>query len=286
VAFLSPPSRPSPLASARRGHGRLRLALLVLVSLTLIALSLGRSGPATGMRSVFATVFRPVRSASDTVLRPVTDSWHGIRGYDDVRRENARLRDRLSRARGETMSDRLLRQQVTELRRLLDIRFTRDLPTLTARVVSGPLSNFDRTLQIDRGRGDGVKKGMAVVTPAGLAGRVVRLDAARSVVELLTDPSFAVGVQVRPVGALGIAHGSGMNRPLEVEGIAGATPIRRGNDVYTSGVDRSAFPPDVPIGTVTSVRRTGDRSQLVLRVAPVADLGSLTYVKVIIRDPQ
>jgi len=272
--------------SRRPRSSRPTLLILILVSVTLLTLGFGGTGPVSGLRSGFATAFRPVRSAADAAARPVANGWKGATRYGEVKKENERLRRQLDRLQGDRMRDDLLQQQVRELKRMLGVSFTRDLPTVTARVVSGPLSSFERTLEIDRGSGDGVKKGMAVVTDAGLAGKVMRADAGRSVVALITDPSFDVGIQVRPGGDIGIAHGNGLGKPLTVdEGIERGAKVAKGNAVYTSGVDRSAFPPDVPIGRVTTVRPSGDTTQKVLQVEPIADLGSLTYLKVIIRDP-
>jgi rod shape-determining protein MreC len=128
---------------------------------------------------------------------------------------------------------------------------------------------------------------MAVVTDAGLIGKIVETDASRSDVSLITDPSFEVGFQLRESKAIGVAHGGGQGKPMSVDdgSIKPDVRVRKGDDVTTSGLATSLFPPDIPIGRVRSVRRSGDGSQQVLQITPVADLGSLNYVLVILRDP-
>ncbi len=261
--------------------------MLILASLTLLAIGFDSSGPSKSARSAFTTVFRPVRSAADAVSRPAVDAWHGATRYGKLEKENERLRRQLDRVRGDKARRTVLDGQVTELKKLLGIKFLGDLPTRTGRVVSGPLSSFDRTIEIDLGSGDGVKKDMAVVTDAGLVGKIVRTDAAQSDVALITDPSFDVGFQLQRTKAIGVTHGNGQGNTLTVDdgSIKPDVKVAKGDDVTTSGLATSLFPPDIPIGHVSSVHRSNDRSQQVLQIAPIADLGSLSYVLVILRDP-
>ena len=84
-------------------------------------------------------------------------------------------------------------------------------------------SNFEHTIEIDKGRATGIKVGMPVVTGAGLVGQHrARCTEQRSVVRLLTDPTFAVGVsRVDVADDDGIVHGHGAGQS------AHARPDRR-----------------------------------------------------------
>jgi len=274
--------------SRRTGRSRRILALLVLASLTLLAIGFDSSGPSRRIRAGFATVFRPVRSGADKVFRPVGDTWHGVTRYSALKRENQRLRRRLDRIRGDRVRDKVLQREVDQIKKVINTKFTGDIPTRTGRVVSGPLSSFDRTVEIDLGAGDGVKKGMAVVTDAGLVGKIARTDASHSFVAVITDPSFEAGFQLRKSKAIGVLHGNGAGKPLAVDdgSIKPDVKVAKGDDVITSGLASSAFPPDIPIGHVSSVRTSGDKSQKVLQIEPLAELNSLNYVLVILREPQ
>lgn len=273
--------------SRRNGRSRRTVFLLVLAALTLLAIGFDSSGPSRTIRSGFARVFRPVRSVADSAFRPVADTWHGATRYDDLKKENERLRRKLDKVRGDEVRDKVQSEQIRNLRRLLNVKFAKDLSNRAGRVVSGPLSSFDRTIEIDLGAGDGVKKGMAVVTEAGLVGKIVQVDASTSDVSLITDPQFEVGFQLRKSKAIGVMHGNGAGKPLAVDdgSIKPDVKVAKGDDVITSGLATSAFPPDIPIGHIRSVRTSGDRSQQTLQIDPIADLGSLSYVLVILREP-
>ena len=130
--------------------------------------------------------------------RPRCSTRCGRRGRRRVRPGRQRLERRLRlrrpeegeraasapdrRARGrEAIGDEVARAARSPTRsRSCGLKLTsaRSRPS-PAEVVSGPLTSFDATIEIDRGSGDGVKEGMAVVTAAGLVGRVVRVTGGR-----------------------------------------------------------------------------------------------------------
>ena len=55
--------------------------------------------------------------------------------------------------------------------------------------------------------------------------------------------------------------------------------------MFTSGTDRSFYPAGVLVGKVTGRPRSADGTALDVTVAPSADLTSITYVKVVLREP-
>ncbi len=62
---------------------------------------------------------------------------------------------------------------------------------------------------VDRGSTSGVQKGMAVVTPDGIVGKVLAAYPTASQVLLVTDPSFAAGVVSQKNHVRGILKGMG-----------------------------------------------------------------------------
>jgi rod shape-determining protein MreC len=178
-----------------------------------------------------------------------------------------------------------LKRENEALRRLNELPVTADIPRTTAEVIGGPLTSFDTTVEIDKGSGDGVKAGMAVITEAGLVGRVLRVEGGRARVQLVTDPDFpGVGVRLVESQDVGIAEG-GTGGRLKVEaGIARTTEVQRGDALVTSGFDRSSYPASIPVGTVLRVRPTEDGVEQTLEVEPAADLEALRFVVVLLCD--
>lgn len=272
--------------SRRSSRSRFTLVLLVLTSITVLTLDFRGSAFIDGARSVAATVFSPVRSAAGVVTSPFGNVWDGITDYGDLEAENERLRQQLAEAKGDQARAVEAQRQLEELAHINDLPVTTALSSVTSRVVGAALSNFDHTIEIDKGTSAGVKEGMPVVTGSGLVGRIVQATGSRAVVQLITDPSSVIGIRLATSGELGVARGTGADRPLSVaSGIDVQIDIPDDELVTTSGMDRSIYPPDVPVGTVSRVTLSTDQRQKDLAILPLAQLGQLTYVKVLIWEP-
>jgi rod shape-determining protein MreC len=269
--------------SRRTGRSRLTLALLVLTSLAVLTLDFRDSSIVSGARRLASTAFSPVRGAAETVSEPFTDAWHGVTGFGDLEAENERLRAQLDEIEGESVRDADAAEQLDALLDQLQIEWVGDIPTATARVVAGPASNFSHTIEIDKGSDHGFDEGMPVVTGAGLVGRLVQVSAGRSVVQLITDPDFAVGVRLVPGDSPGTARGTGEGEHLVVDtGLPDEETVRRGTALTTSGADRSAFPASIPVGRVRGTREGSGGLTLDLIVEPLADTTKLSFVTVML----
>jgi rod shape-determining protein MreC len=269
--------------SRRTGRSRLTLALLVLTSLAVLTLDFRDSSIVTGAREAASTVFSPFRGAAETVTRPFSNAWNGVTDYGDLEDENERLRDELDAVRGERVRDAEASEQLDGLLDQLDIEWVGDIPTVKARVVAGPASNFSHEIEIGKGSAEGFAVGMPVVNGAGLVGRIVQVTKHRSTVQLITDPDFAVGVRLVGDGALGTARGAGEGEDVVVDtSLEAAREIDEGAALITSGADRSAFPPDIPFGEVRATREGSGGLTLDLVVEPLADTERLSFVTVMI----
>jgi rod shape-determining protein MreC len=156
------------------------------------------------------------------------------------------------------------------------------VPALAARVVDTSPSNFEQTVVIDRGDAVGVRKGMPVVTGAGLVGRVVSVSKKRAVVLLLTDRSFNLGVRLSSSGDTGAARGNGPDEPLNVDLVYNSTVVHRDEVVVTSGQAGAIFPCCIPVGRVRTARAVPSALQQEITIVPVVDLQRLEFVKVLL----
>lgn len=265
---------------------RTRVVVLVLASVTLVLVGLRDVPLVRDLREGAATVADPVVGAIGTVTSPVRNAWHGVTDYEDLQRENDRLRAELAEAESAGIRASDAEQQLADLSASLDLPYAGDVPRVTARVVSGPRSNFSYAIEIDKGSGDGLVEGMPVATGGGLVGRVTQVTADNAQVELVTDPDFRVGVRLASSGALGTARGQGRGEHLAVDSSVGPrTEVEDGTGVVTSGVDRSAFPPGIPVGTVVETRPGSGGLALELVVEPLVDPEQVSYVTVLLWQP-
>ena len=272
--------------SSRSGRSRFTLVLLVLTSVTVLTLDYRGSGVVDGLRGGAATVFGPVRDAGAWVGRPFADAWNGVFGYNELQDENEALRARIEELEGQRAQSEDAVRQLEELDELNDLQRWTSIPTVVSRVTGGSPSNFQHTVEIDKGTDDGLAEGMPVVTGAGLVGRLVQVSSNRSVVQLVTDPDWSFGVRLARSGRVGVAHGTGEGRPLVIDqGVERQVDVNVREAVTTSGFGDSIFPPDIPIGRVGELGIAPDQLSQVITVDLLAELDDLSYVSVLLWQP-
>ena len=177
--------------------GRRRVILmLVLSSILLITLDQRGNALIDRSRSLFALVLEPFDAAARTIALPVQNAWNGVANYDDLRRENEALRAQIDVQRGAEIEARAAILEYEELLTLNRLLGTGSYPTVTVRVQGERASNFQYTVEIDKGSNDGIAVGMPVVNGAGLVGKITQVYPNSSIVLLISDPDFHIGAKV------------------------------------------------------------------------------------------
>jgi len=272
--------------SSRGGRSRFTLVLLILTSITVLTLDFRGSSAIQSVRNTASSVFSPVRDAASSAFSPATNAWDGLFHYGDLEKENQRLRAEIEQLQGQAAQNDEAKRALDELTKAVGITQWTTLPAVTAQVISGPLTNFEHTIEIDKGSNAGIKVDMPVVTGAGLAGRIVEVQSGRSVIKLLTDPDIVVGVRLKTTGDTALLHGQGDGQPLVIDaGIDPKVTVPPEELVTTSGEDRATFPGGVPIGNVSKTELAAGQLTQVLTVTPLTNFERLTFLQVLLWEP-
>jgi rod shape-determining protein MreC len=177
--------------------GRRRvIVLLILTSILLITLDQRGNAVIDRGRSAFSLVLEPFDVAARTISRPVINAWHGVTNYDELERENEALRAQIENQRGAEVQARAAILEYQELQQLNRLLGTSSYPVVTVQVIGGASSNFQATVEIDKGSNDGIAPGMPVVNGGGLVGSVSEVFPNQSLVLLAIDPDFSVSAKV------------------------------------------------------------------------------------------
>ena len=272
--------------AAQRSADRPRPTLLILLvaALTLLTLQFRGFQPLDAFQQGVRDILSPVRSLVDRMTDPVETAWNGIFGYEDLRMENDRLQVELARMRGRLLTDEADAELLDRLLHEVDITYA-DLETVVVRILGTPPGNFSiHTIEVDKGSDDGLEEGMAVVTGAGLVGRLQQVDRSRSVVQLATHPDFRVGVRLVASQDEGLARGTGVDGLVRIEsGIRTDAVVALDEVVVTSG-GRSLFPADIPVGRVLDPDDGADYGRSIT-VGLAARLENLSFLNVLARSP-
>jgi rod shape-determining protein MreC len=271
----------------RTARPRFVLLLLVLTAVTLVTLDARSNGAGVlgEVRSRAQDLFAPVQDSVHSALQPVGNFLSGAFNYGSLSRENARLRDALARARGAELDAAEARREEELLLQQQHLDFVGSIPTVAASVVDATSSNFEQTIQIDRGTDSGVAVGMPVVGGPGLVGRVVSVSTRRATVLLVTDPTFSVGVRL-PTSDVAVASGTGRSSPMRLDLVDPSVKAAVGALLVTSGLQLERFPPGIPVGTIRTVASVPGALQQDVTVNPVVDSNRLEFVRVLQWSPQ
>ena len=170
------------------------------------------------------------------------------------------------------------------LRQLL--QFTQANPTYSYRaaevvghVIGQDPSNFLRYIIIDVGVGDGVTKGMPVITDRGLVGRIVEVSSRSSKVLLITDASSSVNALIQSSRATGIVEGKA-DGGLVMKYIPQPVTVNVGDIILTSGLG-ATFPKRLVIGQLTAVHKQDIELFQQAEIKPTVDFDRLEIVLVV-----
>ena len=257
---------------------------LVLISVTLLLIGGRDLGPVAAVRSGIGSVLGPVGDALAAVVRPIGDLFGGS-DEEDLRSENDALLQRVAQLEQELAASESARAELDQLAADLNLEVLTSIDSVVARVVAGPVGNFDDGVQIDRGTDDGIKVGMPVVGGGGLYGRVVAAAPNRATVAVVTDPGFSVGVRVAGGAGLGIVTGQGEGGRARADSFDRSASLVEGDVLVTGGSSRSVFPPDIVVGRVLAVADDAVGLEKEAEVELVARPDTLRYVTVLLWEP-
>lgn len=270
----------------KKNQSVILLIVLLLLQMILISLQVPLGSSESAFERGLFTIFAPLQHTVVSGLAGISGLWKNYIYVRDSRVRAQRLEAENLRLEQE---NRLLRESLRrycsedEMTRLLE-----DVETaiITARVIGIDSANPWKSLTINRGSMDGVRRNMVVLDGHGmLVGRVIGpVTMHESRVQLLTDNQAGISVSGPNGAPLGILSGH-----MEREGYCrlsyilatSSASLEEGDPLVTTGYD-GIYPPGIQVGVIVRVRNTPDLFKDIL-VKPFFDLnqvGRLVVLKV------
>ena len=270
-------------------RSRIRLSFLVALLIAVATVSMvvdrralwagGRELPAWAGPVVDAAV--PLQKAVALPVDLVRGAWSRYVALAGAQEESERLRHELARLEEENLQLREALVASGRLERIAEMRDDFEVPMLPAELVGSDVSPWFRSVLLDRGRGDGVRSGMPVISEQGLVGLVTATSRGAAKTMLLLDRQTAIDGTVQRSRARGIVRGRGDDR-LEFEFVARGGDVQVGDLVITSGLD-GVYPKGLLIGRVSAVPEPGSKLLSTASLEPAVDFGRLEQAFVMLR---
>ena len=261
-----------------------RPLLLILLLLAVAGLVLHETGNTQAVENLILGPMSPVQSQLSSLAQDLSDLVQTFRDLRELRRRNEELQSLADSLMIENVRLKELESENETLRQLL--QFTQANPTHSYRsaevmghVVGQDPSNLLRYIIIDAGTGDGIAKGMPVVTDRGLAGRIVEVSSRSSKALLITDVSSSVNAIIQSSRATGVVEGRA-DGGLVMKYIPQQVTVNVGDIILTSGLG-ATFPKRLVIGQVTAVHKRDIEMFQQAEIKPTVDFERLEVVLVI-----
>ncbi len=225
------------------------LLIVVFAQLLYLAYQVRTNGDERLIRVWAVTAVTPMAGVVEAVRRNTIGFLQDYFILLDVREQNGKLKADNDQLRMENVYFRNQLSTAEHARALIQFQSQSRSKTVAARVIGNSTVVTAKAVFIDRGSTSQIEKGMAVVTPEGIVGKVVAVYPLVSQVLLITDPTFKVGVESQGKHVHGVLDcGSGK---CQIQQVQNEEKVDVGEWFFTSGEDR-IFPKGFPVGTVVS----------------------------------
>ena len=217
---------------------------------------------------------------------------HGIRGFWSGYIDLRGVRDK-NRELSQQIEDLRLQQtqlsqdagQAHRLQTLFDFKQKVISQTVAAQVIGSGGTEQSHVIMIDKGRDDGLAEDMAVISPDGVIGKLLRVYRTTSQVLEINDSTSGVGAILEKSRLQGLVNGTPAGL-TELHYIMADEQVSPGEQVLTSGGDR-IFPKGLVIGSVENAVLDKDRDTfLAIRVKPAVALNKLEEVLVVTKTEE
>jgi len=255
------------------------IILLLLFALVLMSLRAKQRKGVEFFDALLMEICSPFQKASTLVINTVQGTFQQYVFLVNLEKENRVLKQKIAELQEENHRMKEMKLANDRLRQLLQFREKNSPSMIGAEVIGQDPSSWFKSVTIDKGEKDGVKKGMAVISPTGVIGQILKTAPHYATVLLVTDYNSAIDSIVQRTRAKAIVEGKGENR-CQLKYLLRAEEAAVGDIVVTSGLGGN-FPKGLMIGEIKKVDKKGHGVFQYAELVPSVDLTQLEEVFVI-----
>ncbi len=236
------------------------------------------------MESALVEGILPIFSFCHSLKSGLHSWWNHYVYLVHTQQDNQRLKEQLARLKQENLRLQETALAQDRLKKLLQLKTELPEPSLAAEVVGSGPAPFLQSFYVNKGKKDGVVRGMPVLIPQGVAGRVERTSGHYALVTLIYDPGFAVDCLIQRSRVRGVLTGIAGENRCKIKYINRADDVRPGDLVLTSGLD-GLFPKGMSLGRVVRVDPKVKGTFLHVEVLPEVNLTGVEEVLILKKRP-
>lgn len=252
---------------------------LLLFALIVMSLRVKQRKGVDFFDGLLMELISPFQKTSTFVIQSVHGVFQKYILLIHLQQENVMLKEKMAELQKENYQMREMAYANERLKRLLQFREKISSSVIAAEVIGQDPSSWFKSVTVNKGEKDGVRKGMAVICPEGVVGQILKTSPRHSTVLLVTDYNSAIDALVQRTRAKAIVEGKGENR-CQLKYLLREEDVMIGDAVVTSGLGGN-LPKGLMVG---EIRRVDKREHGIFQYAeliPSVDLTRLEEVLII-----
>ena len=248
------------------------LFTLLIISILVLSLEYFKSGPVETFRSITKDI---IFKGSFFISEPfvyLKKNYYNFRDHLQVYEKYTDLKNKDYNLESLLYENKFYKSENERLKKLINENNLYSNEFLLSKVLLDQQSPYLKSVIINKGFNHGIKLGVAVKDKSYFVGKIINVNFLTSRILLASDLNSKIPVIIEPNGVNAILSGQGHNEYAGLEFLPKLKKIKKGDVVYTSGVD-GIISEAIPIGKIIDKEEN-------LFVEFFVDFNQLKYVKV------
>lgn len=213
-------------------------------------------------------------NSSNLITGSIYDRYSRLTNFMSLRDENEKLALENAKLRSTLLSKDFKAQ-------FQDSLIASNFEFIPALIINNSIRKLNNTITINKGKKDGVNRGMGVISSDGIVGVVVNVSEKYATVISVLNIRTKVSGLVKRTNTLGDITWDGKNPTyLQMNSVPQYVPLLLGDTIITSGYS-TVFPKGQMIGTIENVKENSRTGYYDIDIDVSSDLGSLYQVYIV-----
>lgn len=247
-----------------------------MLGLLPVLLSLHDSRIQESIHTASVHLVRPVLLFASSIRSVFVDGKGKTRQFFKSFQDQGVLDARIAQLESKLIRFEEISRENERLKKLIEFKSSFQQKSIAARVIGWDLSPWRKTMLLDKGFKQGLRKDMTVIVAEGIVGRIFEIGPSTSRVILILDPDSGVGAITDQSRAQGVALGDGSS-VLSLRYLEQDSAVSVGETVLTSGIGE-LFPKGIRIGRIESIGKDSDGLHIVAKVKTSVNFSKIEEV--------
>ena len=259
---------------------RFKIGIIIVLLITFFAV-LNLTGFSKEIKNFFYLISSPIQKTFWRAGDSVSDFFEAISRAENLKEENEKLELRIQELTAEVVMLKELKRENKFLREALNIGLEKEFQLQLAQIINK--DSFQDSILINKGRRDGLKQGLPVITHQGaLLGRIGEVFQNFSEVILISNKKSSFDAKISEREIYGVIKGGGRLR-ASFDLILREEEIFEGEVVVTSSLG-GIFPQGLLVGEIKEIRKSDIEPFQTAEIEPSFDIKKIDNLFIIIDD--